>query len=315
MDRYDNQQLRSLASQPAPVDVTAPGLTVRDANLAVLAAWGTDDPRTAQTVTRMGEIALRFQRRLEASGTELVRSITATDTAAFIAAPGRTGDPPSPSTRRFRRTTLRAWFRTLRNHGADLGDPTLDVAVPAPTYRRVRPLTDDEIVLCREAAFSPKATDLRRPAAWALAEATALTSEIPRLRVGDLDHPTRPAHIALPGTRRVRARTVELTDWGAKILARRLDELAPSPGDQLLVYRGRRSTETVAAQAAACNLIAIVLETAGLDRDDGVRPGAVRLWRAASDHSADRNIYAAANLLGSNSLDDTAVTLGWDWKH
>jgi integrase/recombinase XerC len=261
----------------------------------------------------MGEIVVRFARRLAATGIDDLADITTEACRAFIDAPARTGSPPSLGTRHFRRVTLRAWFRTLRHLGVPVGDPTVDIGLPARNDTSARPLHDAEIILCRETTFSQRARDLRRPAAWALAEATAVTSEIPQLRIRSLDDPHQPWHVTLPGTRRVRPRVVPLTDWGHKILTARLAELGDDP-DASLVYEGRRGTDTVAAQAAACSLIGVVLESAGLDDEPEVRPASVRHWRAASDFAAGADIATVTNLLGHNSLDDTAATLRWDWQ-
>jgi integrase/recombinase XerC len=48
-----------------------------------------------------------------------------------------------------RRSALRLYFRTLRQLGLCAGDPTIDLALRPRSCLAVRPLTDDEIVVCR----------------------------------------------------------------------------------------------------------------------------------------------------------------------
>ena len=65
-------------------------------------------------------------------------------------------------------------------------DPTLDLVLPARSSLAARPLADDEIALGR--SFSVKTLgETRQPAAWALAEATARTSELSAIRIRDVD--------------------------------------------------------------------------------------------------------------------------------
>lgn len=271
------------------------------------------DAYAHQTVLRMAEIVDRFSRRLAASKTTKLCEVTSDDCEAFIEAPGRDGVDVAVSTSRFRRTTLRALFRTLRLHDYEAPDLTLDIALPPRPKRAARPLTDDEVVFCRTVAKTPRAKDHRRPAAWALAEAGAVTSEQAMVCVGDLDDARHPSEVALPGTRRARPRVVALTDWGRRILATRLAELDPRGTDTLLVYGGRRAADSAAAQAATCNLVGNVLREAGLAADPCVRPASVRHWRAAAEFDKTGRIEDAANVLGHRSLDEAAESIGWEW--
>lgn len=310
-NRYDNTQLELLANGTATA--VYPEMPVDDFIAAVLREWRDADPRTDQTVTRMGEIVVRFARRLRATGTETVDRIDAAACAAFIDAPSRTGEQPADATRHFRRVTLRALFRTGRQLRVIATDPTIDLALPPRTSLTARPLTNDEVMLCRTSAFAVRACDLRRPAAWALAEATAATSEIPLLRRSDLQPVGDvPEAVSLPGTRRLRPRTVELTDWAINILARRLDELPTSP-DTLLAYAGQALEGSVARHAAACGLVAAVLNTCGLGREPDIRPASVRHWRARHAFDNGASIETIATMLGHRRLDEAASAIGHDW--
>lgn len=311
-ERYENAQLELIAN--AATVEPHPEMTVDDFVALVLRRWRDADQRTDQTVTRMGEIVVRFARRLRATGIDTIDRIDTDACAGFIDAPSHTGDQPANATRHFRRVTLRALFRTGRAIGVLHTDPTLDLALPPRSSLASRPLTDDEVMLCRTAAFPMRAPDLKRPTAWALAEATAATSEIPTIRRRDL----RPAGdvpeaVALPGTRRLRPRTVELTDWATTILTRRLAEL-PEDLDTLLAYNGHAREGTVARHAAACRLIAAVLHTTGLDTEPDIRPVSIRNWRARAAFDASASIEDVATMLGHRRLDEAADAIGHEWS-
>ncbi|UDY34029.1 tyrosine-type recombinase/integrase [Dermatobacter hominis] len=309
--RYDNSQLDELAAT-ATVELHA-AMTVDEFVGAVLRCWNDDEQLRDQTVTRMGETIVRFARRLAATGIDTIDAIDTGACVGFIDAPTRTGTQATNATRHARRVALRALFRTGRNLGVLTTDPTLDVALPARTSLTARPLTDDELTLCRSAVQPNTATNLVRPAAWALAEATAATSEIPEIRRRDLDHDHgTPTAVTLPGTPRLRARTVELTDWGAAILTRRLVEIDTAP-NALLAYTGSCPSRSVARQAAACNLITAVLRACGLANESDVRPASVRHWRARTAFDAGASIETVATLLGHRRLDEAAEAIAHDW--
>lgn len=270
--------------------------------------WRREDDRTDQTIQRMSEIADRFASRLAATRVFDLYLVGPADCEEFINAPTRTGEFPSIGTRHFRRVTLRALFRTLRSDGVDIGDPTLDIELPPRSPFGTRPLTIDEVVLCRTAAFATRSTDLRRPAAWALAEATASTAEIPHIRGVDV----KGLIVNLPGSSRTLSRRFSLTMWGKAIIERRITEL----GDKNLplTYDGTGSAGEVSPQAASCKLIAAILETAGLAREPDIRPASVRYWRARAVYDLNRDISGVARVLGMNSLDRAADAIGLDWR-
>lgn len=309
--RFENDDLERLANS-APTDLHGQS-TPAGFVACVLRTWRDTDPRTDQTVTRMGEIAVRFAKRLDATGIHDITQVDQKTCEAFIDAPSRTGDQPAETTRHFRRVTLRAVFRTGRQLSILDGDPTVDITLPPRSSATARPLHTDEVVLCRTSAFKPTATDLRRPAAWALAEATAITSEIPAVRRRDLQLTGgTPEAVQLPGTRRVRPRTVELTDWASRILEERLAEI-PTDSDTPVAYQGNAPNGTVARQAAACGLVAAVLNTSGVGQQSDVRPASVRHWRARVAFERGATIESVAVMLGHRSLDETADAIGHRW--
>ncbi|MCA1705300.1 MAG: integrase, partial [Actinobacteria bacterium] len=141
------------------------------------------------------------------------------------------------ATMHLRRSALRLYFRTARQLGLYSGDPTLDLVLPARSSLHMRPLTEDEVALCRSSSVS-SLTETRRPAAWALAEATARTSEIPHIRVRDVH--VDESRVWLWGSTKAEPRWGRLTEWGCKQLAGHLERLNTKGPDVLLVYDGAR---------------------------------------------------------------------------
>jgi site-specific recombinase XerD len=143
-----------------------------------------------QSTHRMTELLVRFTIFLD-KGLRLssVDQISAEHADQFIRASIATpAGPrrPATATMHLRRSALRLYFQTLRQLGIIDGDPTIHVVLPPRSCLAVRPLTDDEIVVCRSFSLQTL-TATRQPAAWALAEATARTSEIHHVLVSDLD--------------------------------------------------------------------------------------------------------------------------------
>jgi len=144
-----------------------------------------------QTTQRMAEILARFTIYVEKGhGLRSVKEIAEEHVEGFVFASviarADRSRRPSVATMHLRRSALRLYFRMLREMKLFVGDPTVDLGLPPRSCLAVRPLTDDEVALCR--CFSLRTlSETRQPAAWALAEATARTSEIPNIRVSDLD--------------------------------------------------------------------------------------------------------------------------------
>ena len=103
-------------------------------------------------------------------------------------------------------------------------------------------MTDDEIVVCRSISLQT-VTATGQPAAWALAEATARTSEIPHILVSDLDFTNR--RVWIHGSSKAEARWGFLSDSGATQLARRMESLKNvNVEDPAVAYEGRGSEES-----------------------------------------------------------------------
>jgi len=268
---------------------------------------------TDQSVQRMAEFMARFTIYVDKGhGLRSVTEIAEEHVEGFVFASSLVGSErrrPSVATMHLRRSALRLYFRTARQLGLCSGDPTLDLVVPARSSLHMRPLTDDEVALCRSFSVS-SLTETRRPAAWALAEASARTSEIPHIRVRDVDVDV--GRVWLWGSTKAEARWGRLTEWSCKQLARRVERLNNKGRDALLVYEGARDDRV--AQISSCIAIAEVMRMAGLGKEPDVRPHSVVAWAGRRVLSDTGRIEAVATALGARSLDRAAALIGWDWR-
>lgn len=284
----------------------------------VVEAWREAGTFSEQTLARTRETITRFASRLAAQGLTSLDQVQAVHCWGFVDAHTRRGVPPELATRHARRTALRMLFRELRARGELAGDPTLDMHLPPRSTRAARPLGEDEITLGRAATRLGIAgtASLQRAVAWALAEATAVTSEISQVRLCDLDDPGEPHWVSLAGTRRVDPRLGELTEWGSTMVARHATLLraARLPGSTLLTYRGQQQPGQAAAQAAVSNAIAATLQACGLSSEPDVRPGSVRNWAGRSLYDRGMPVEHVAKRMGLRSLDATAEDIALDWR-
>lgn len=205
-----------------------------------------------------------------------------------------------------RRSATRLLFRTGRRLGLCSTDPAVDIDLPPRSSLRARPLSDDEVGLCRSASLhSLDAT--RLPAAWALAEATVRSGELASIRVCDVD--LDEARVWIAGSARTEPRWGELSVWGCKQVRRRVDAIGDS---SLVIYTGRGSAES--RQAASCQAIHETLLRAGLSGEADVRPVSVAAWAGRVAFDQTQRIDEAARVLGVRSLDRAAAIIGWDWS-
>lgn len=251
-------------------------------------------------------------------GISNLQEVTPLAAMQYVLSPLPDGQSPQTSTCYGRRAAIRVLFRQVRDLGHDVGDPTLDLRLPSRPSNVARPLLDEELLLCRHGA-------VRRSqrgggcadAVLALAESTAVTSEIPQVRILDLDDLSRPRYVRLAGTSKHDARDGALTDWGSAVLAaraaRRLSEPGAAPGDAL-AYEGRHPHNSAAAQSAASTSLRQVLTAVGLSDDASVKPGSVRHWAGRSLLDNGLPIEAVALRMGMRSLDATAEDIGLEWR-
>lgn len=309
----------SLGAAPALAGATSPTAGGVLAQIeAVVGRWAADGDFTPATLEKCGAVVTRFARRLAAQGVADVAQITPAHCRGFIDAHTSAGRPPELTTRHARRSALRMLFRTLREQGHSLGDPSLDLALPPRSGTAARPLTDLEVTLCRASARLGEAggRSLRRAVCWALGEATAVSSEMSAVRIGDVDDSRAPRWVHLPGTRRHDARLGELSDWGSRIVARQLEVLGQrhcTPATPL-VYRGQAVPGEATAQSAACNALAAVLHLSGLGAEPDVRPASLRNWAGRALYEGGMPIEQVARRMGARSLDAAATDIALEWR-
>jgi integrase/recombinase XerC len=226
---------------------------------------------------------------------------------AFIEAQTAAAKAPSTSTMHWRRSALRLLFRAARNAGLVSGDPTLDVALPPRSSLRTRPLTDDEVSLCRSVA-QWSLNGSRRAAVWALAEATCRSSELPHITADDVDLDSGRVWIA--GGKSTDRREGLLNGWGLAQVRARIEELEEPT--RPLVYAGRSAVGPGQVSGAAA--LVDVLTRAGLHHEPDVRPGSVAAWAGRRVLDETGRIDLVARALGVRSLDRAAGIVAWDWR-
>lgn len=215
---------------------------------------------------------------------------------------------PSASTVRARRTAGGCFFRCMRALGITLVDPTLDIDLPPRSGLSTRPLTDEEIGLCRLAA-AHTLTEYRRPAILALAEATATTAEQAQVlrRHIDLDQ----ARVWLVGNRKRAPRWGYLTEWGRTAVGKALRPLRDEAGTPI-VYPSQHSA--AAGASSVSQAVSQILADAGLAHDPDVRPGSIPAWAGRRVLDETGRIEIVAQRLGVQSLDSAASAIGWRWR-
>ena len=274
----------------------------------VLAELGRDGALSAQSRSKLVDLGARFFAFLESSDSALdLAAVGGPTVTAFVSAPTSTGDP-SVATMHLRRSAVRMVFRIARELGLANGDPTLDLALPARSSLAARPLTDDEVVLCRSASLR-SLEETRLPAAWALAESGVRSSELGKVTAADLR--LADGRIWTHGGSRTLARWVTPTRWGLLQLDRRVRS-SSSETDRPLLHSGRSHSD-YHRQAASCVAISTVLRLAGLSDEPDIRPLSVAGWAGRQVLDETGRIEEVARILGVRSLDRAARLIAWDW--
>jgi integrase len=284
-------------------DLSGLGATVDVAVAGLMQEWV-----SAAQAERVATILRGFARFCQHGhrATELTQVSPAIATA-FVRAPSTDGTAPSLSLVHLRRSALRLLFRSARHLGQAVGDPTLDLHLPPRDQLVTRPLTDDEVSLCRAAA-TWSLNDRRRAAAWALAEATCRSVEVGQVTRADVD--LEGCRVWIHGGQTTSDRWGHLTDWGGAQLARRLASI-PGNDDQAVVYEGSDGPAT--GQVSACIAVRDVLVRAGLGKEPGVRPASVAGWAGRRILDETGRIDEVARRLGMAGLDRAARFIDWSW--
>ena len=206
---------------------------------AVLARLADSQALSDQSLPRITELIERFcafgKRAFDIAA---LAEVTPVQAAAFVQAPMSAGEV-SAATMHLRRSALRLLFRLARELDLADSDPTIDLTLPARSSKGTRPLTDDEVALCRSASLQ-SLTSTRLAAVWALAESSCRSGELGHIRIADIDLDA--GQVWLHGSPRTEARWAPLQEWGATQVERRLRVLGDNP-DRLIVYDGERGSD------------------------------------------------------------------------
>lgn len=286
---------------------------VRWAVDAVEQLWVKQSALSDQSVERMMQALSRFALRVASQGVTMLADVKSEHVRTFVYAVLPDGQRPEIATLHARRTALRAFYRAARTLGLTDQDPTMDVVLPGRDNKTTRPVNDEELLLLRTASLLNGAG--RASVVLALAEATAVTSEITAVRICDIDDAKNPCAVRLSGTARHRPRLGQLTPWGSQVLTRRIAELRSRgcEAGALLAYGGSKPTGSAKAQASVCNALSELISNVGLDDQEGIRAGSVRAWSGRRIFH-DAGLAEAALALGLSSLDQTALVIDYNWR-
>ncbi|MGI9193644.1 MAG: hypothetical protein ACR2FO_03940 [Actinomycetota bacterium] len=266
-----------------------------------------------QTVQRMAEIMVRFTAYVERGHhVQLVKNIAEQHVEGFVFAsligrPGRRR--PAVATMHLRRTALRLYFRTAGQIGVHLADGAARLYLPPRTDLSMRPLTDDEVALCRSYSLRTLRST-RQPAAWALAEATAKPAEAANIRASHLH--LGEGRVWIPDQSKPQGRWGYPSEWGLKQLRRRLAASPPNPGEDPPVAHSSKGSQE-SRRVSSSTAIEETLRRAGLFGERDIRPLSVTAWAGRKVFEETGRIEEVACRLGFRSLDRAARLICWDW--
>jgi integrase/recombinase XerC len=263
----------------------------------------------ASTYERMVGIVNGFVGRLDIQGPHHLGRVTAGQCEEFLYSPTKRDAAPSPSTVRQRRWTLQALFATALELDVVIDDPAADLPVPSSGQRRFRPITAAELDLVWQTAMSRVRDPHRSCALVGLAEATATTGELARIRWRHIN--LNEGTVEHPGADPVQPRTGRLTTWAVLQLTA-LHRQDNAETDDLVVLRGGSEPTSQPAQASMSRMLGRLLYDAGITGND-VSPSSIRLHHPARLLAEGAPITEVALMLGLSGLDRTADLLEWDW--
>ncbi len=280
----------------------------------VVAAWTVDGTMSDQTLDKFALLARRFTRFAAAYDITTLAGADEDLVTKFVAAKGRTRHgtvgTAAVATMHNRRAALRAFFRTARQLGLTLDDPTTDIAVPDREATTLRPLRDDEAALVR--LFSEHATPTRHAATTAILLAGAHTSELGFIRIADVD--TTAHTVRAHGSSKHRTRRLPLDTWARRVIAERIAHLTNRGlGPDTIICTGSDGSDAQ-RQARVCVTVRDVLTRAGLTGTAGIKPSSLTAYAARRAFEDIGRVEAAAQLIGSGSLDGTATLIGYQWR-
>lgn len=261
-------------------------------------------------LNRFASMLVSMLAHFERRGVTRLRDVTGDFTLEWcwspVQGPDGSARGPARNFARDRQWVARAAFKVAAQLGAQL-DPNVaagarikrgDPDVPA------RPLTDQELDrLCAHVDAGTAAS--RRPLLVALYSAGGSAPEVAAVRALDVDLDA--GTVTFLGER---ARVCALDEWSARAIARYLRANPTAPDERLCV---KADTPRDAAVDSVSIRMWKILKEAGFSSRSGISPRSIRL--AAARQVLERDgIVAAAQFLGSPSLDNTAHALGHDWQ-
>lgn len=266
------------------------------------------NPRTADKVAADAQRLLDY---LQARGVEQWSDVTPDMVShwCWVASVDRSGiyRRTAQSTARNRQWVATAVFDVL----SDLGAPVNPADLVGDRIPRLggapgsRPLTSEEAGRVREHADSGLVGS-RRSLLVVFSFAGGTATEVARVRMGDIN--LQAATVTFAG---LASRVNPLDNWGVSRIARFVRNRPPVPSDHLICVTGRVRPERAAHSVTV--RLRHVLRDAGLSGREGVSARSIRLTTARQ--LLDSNgIEAAARFLGSPSLDNTAASLGHQWR-
>ena len=262
---------------------------------------------TAQSVIALERNIRRLGSYLShACSVEDLRDVDTGHVTSWVRAPRANGQTPSLATSHARLHATKVLFATLLQLRLIDRNPVAGINLPARTATSVRPLTDTEMTRA-ELASADTLLATRQPACLALAQATAVTSEIGRVRVEHLDLDR--GCVELSGSKATTPRRAKLTEWGRTQLALRAEVLDHDPSAQV-AYHGAGSPASM--QASCATALRSILDRAQLSGPD-IGPASVRAWAGRRAYEHRGRIEDAALALGTPSLDTAARIIGHHW--
>lgn len=266
---------------------------------------------TERRMNRFASMSVSMFAHFERRGVKRLRDVTGDLTLEWcwspVQGPDGSAQEPARNFARDRQWVALAAFKVAAPLGAQL-DPNVaagarikrgDPDVPA------RPLTDQELDrVCARVDAGTAAS--RRPLLVAMYMAGGSAAEVVAVRARDVDLDA--GTVTFLGER---ARVCALDEWSARAIARYLRANPTAPDERLCVMAD--TPRDAAVDSVSIRMWKIIKE-AGFSSRGGISPRSVRL--AAARQVLERDgIVAAAQFLGSPSLDNTAQALGHDWQY
>lgn len=249
----------------------------------------------------------RFARYAEACGVEYLDELGRAHVEGYVWAATRSrGEIAEVKSRTAanRQSFVRRFLDVLGTLGLWTGGDIVGAPIDRGASETSRPLTAEEMRLVE--VFSSEGMFIgRRPMQVAFAQSGADASEIAAVTPADVDLVNGRVTLGLK-----HRRTNPLTPWGIEVVGEYFAAKSPEADKPLCVVGGKPLHRLAHAVTVSLRGALVAARIAGLPR---VTARSIALAAAAEVLERD-GIVAAARFLGSNSLDTTAASLGFDWQ-